>query len=281
MTGVLYYLYFFGILPVFYALLFLSPLIVFGICIHLIKQQIDNILLSRFGRIPYLIFAAIGTPVHESSHLLTALLFRHTVKKFSLFSPSDDGRLGYVEHAYDPRSVWQRIGCFFIGISPIIAGSIVLLLLTKVFMPSFSYPDLASIPATIDIPNDGGLFRFFGFLFDDIVALLRNFYYEVANMKALHVAIYLLLSLAVGSHMFPSSDDFKGMIPGLLIFYAAICAIHAAVFGMEIKLSLILELYLPVAASAASLMLAITVIMLCSLVILWILSIPKKILFRD
>jgi hypothetical protein len=281
MAGAFYYLYKFGLLPVFYFMLFLSPFIIFGIAIRLMKDQIDDILLSRFGRIPYLTFAIIGTPIHELSHLITSLIFRHQIKKFSLFSPDDDGRLGYVEHAYNTHSVWQRIGCFFIGLAPIIAGAAVLLILIKLFMPEFHYPDLESIPATIDIPTPGGLYRFFEYLYEDIITLLVSFFKQAQAMKVWQIALFFGLALAVGGHMFPSGDDFKGMVPGLLLLYLGMCATYAFVIWQKVKLAFILDLYLPIATYAASLMLAVTVIMLLSLIILWVLSFFKKIIFRD
>ncbi|MBL8029013.1 MAG: hypothetical protein JNL74_21500 [Fibrobacteres bacterium] len=281
MAGAFYYLYKFGLLPVFYFLFFFSPFIIFGIAIRLMKDRIDDILLTRFGRIPYLAFAAIGTPIHELSHLITSLIFRHKIRKFSLFSPNDNGRLGYVEHAYDTHSIWQRVGCFFIGIAPIIAGTTLLLLLIKIFMPEFHYPALNSIPATLKIPTPGGLYDFFAYLGGDLLTLLHAFFVQAESMQWWQIVLFFGLSLAIGGHMFPSGDDFKGMVPGLLIVYLCICATYAFIIWQKVKLALILDFYLPVAMYTASLMLSITVIMAISLTVIGILGFFTKIIFRD
>ena len=78
----------------------------------------------------------IGTPVHEFSHALMCLLFGHRVKKISLFGDSRRSRtLGYVEHTYYRKNIYHQIGNFFIGISPILAGGAVILLLVRVLTP--------------------------------------------------------------------------------------------------------------------------------------------------
>ena len=78
----------------------------------------------------------IGTPIHEFSHALMCLLFGHRVKKISLFGDSRRARtLGYVEHTYYRKNIYHQIGNFFIGISPILAGGAVILLLVRVLTP--------------------------------------------------------------------------------------------------------------------------------------------------
>ena len=46
-------------------------------------------------------------------------------KRQALFRPvagRADGILGYVRYAYDPGSLWQRLGSFFVGIAPMVLG---------------------------------------------------------------------------------------------------------------------------------------------------------------
>ena len=47
-----------------------------------------------------------------------------------LFRPGRDGTLGYVEHAYNRRSLYQSVGNFFIGTGPIWFGSALVYLLS-------------------------------------------------------------------------------------------------------------------------------------------------------
>lgn len=78
----------------------------------------------------------IGTPVHELSHALMCLLFGHSIKKISMFGDSRNSRtLGYVEHTYYRSNLYHQIGNFFIGISPVLAGGGLILLLLRLLTP--------------------------------------------------------------------------------------------------------------------------------------------------
>ena len=46
-----------------------------------------------------------------------------------------DGILGYVRYAYDPGSLWQRLGSFFVGIAPMVLGVAAILLLLRLLTP--------------------------------------------------------------------------------------------------------------------------------------------------
>jgi hypothetical protein len=126
MDNLLQPLFRFLILPVVEIVVFLLPLILCGTVIRFLKSRVDDALINGFGRLPYYFFAVLGTPLHELSHLAACLLFRHQVRRYSIFSPDRSGRLGFVEHAYDPQSLYQRAGCFFIALAPMSAGFAVL-----------------------------------------------------------------------------------------------------------------------------------------------------------
>ena len=53
-----------------------------------------------------------------------------------LFSPEADGTLGYVNHSYNPKSFYQRIGNFFIGTGPIWFGIVVLCFVSWLLLPN-------------------------------------------------------------------------------------------------------------------------------------------------
>ncbi|MEX0380044.1 metalloprotease family protein [Leuconostoc sp. MS02] len=92
----------------------------------------------------------LGVVIHELSHLLVALIFNHKIVNFKLWQISDDGVLGYVNHTYNPKSFYQRLGNVFIGLAPILVLTLVFYALTKItydslwqisviifFLPSF------------------------------------------------------------------------------------------------------------------------------------------------
>ncbi|MFH0919136.1 MAG: hypothetical protein V1913_02135 [Fibrobacterota bacterium] len=223
--------------PVFKLALFLSPLILPGILIRGVKARIDNLLLNDFGRIPYYFFAAMGTPVHEAGHLLAAKLTGHKILRFSLFSPDKSGRLGYVEHAYNPDSVWQRAGCLFIGLAPVLAGTTLIVLLTRLFFPDLLLHRslegiVAQAQAVKNLKEMAPLSLAIG---HSVVGQFLDFW-QAVKASDWRVLVYLLLVIGIGSHMFPSTSDLKGMAPGAFLLYLAVCVWNAVAWHTSLNL---------------------------------------------
>jgi len=263
-------------------LFFLLPLLLFGLLIRTLKNRIDDILLNEVGQWPYFLFAAIGTPIHEASHLLTCLIFRHRIKRFNLFFPDKNGRLGYVEHLYDPKSLYQRIGCFFIGLSPLLGGAALLYLLTRLFYPELPFNGrIALMPRVEDVHGLSFLVpffksireAFFGF-FNPMIHLVRH---EALWLKPI---LFFFLVTAVGSHMFPSRSDFQGMIPGLLILSILILLVHLGLYWVGV------DFYDLMARSAGAMGFMLNLLFFISLMLVavWMVFLVfrlfRKILFR-
>ena len=83
------------------------------------------------------LFASIGTPVHEASHALMALLFGYRIVEFRPFiADPSSSMLGYVRYSYVPGGFISQIGHFFVGIAPVFLPFIVLYLLYRWLLPS-------------------------------------------------------------------------------------------------------------------------------------------------
>ncbi len=156
----------------------------------------------------------IGLPVHELSHALMCVLFGHSVKKIELFNQKKRARiLGYVEHTYYKDNPYHQIGNFFIGVSPIVAGGGVILLLLWLLVPSL----FSRISG--EIASLGGEFaftgEFFGRLLDTAFHVIKNVF-ALSNFKNPFYWLCLVLIFAIAIHMEISTSDIVSGARGLL-----------------------------------------------------------------
>ena len=63
-----------------------------------------------------------------------AYYFKHKINDIKLFNTKSD-TIGYVLHSYDSRSWYQQMGNFFIGVGPIIIGTLIVYLLFILLAP--------------------------------------------------------------------------------------------------------------------------------------------------
>ena len=94
-----------------------------GFLLGVLERYSNKFLFKAFGPRGVLATAWIGTPIHELGHLLQCFIWGHRVTRVRFLQlKSPNGVLGYVEHQYNPGSIYQQIGNFFIGIGPIFSG---------------------------------------------------------------------------------------------------------------------------------------------------------------
>jgi hypothetical protein len=194
-----------------------GPLLILLVILNFSALLIARLSVRFWGRNIFLYgFVWLGCSVHELSHAFFALLFGHKIKEIALFKPNSDGQsLGHVSHTFNKKSVYQKIGNFFIGISPLLAGGIVLFL-TNFILFKINVTTLFTTPIHIGIFTDFNLLR-------DFLAqsrnLLKDYFHLVfpgsATMwwKSL-ILIYVLYS--TGSSMTLSKSDIRGAFSGLV-----------------------------------------------------------------
>ena len=164
----------------------------------------------------------IGTPVHELSHALMCVLFGHTVKKISMFGDSRRSRtLGYVEHTYYRGNLYHQIGNFFIGISPVLAGGLVILLLVRVLTPDIYFgmrTETAHIGAAFAAGFDGGaVLSLLGGVGSMMGAL-----FSLDNFLSWRWWLCMLIVFSIAIHMEVSRSDILSGIRGLSVISAMI-----------------------------------------------------------
>ena len=105
-----------------------GPLLVLALLLNLSAISTSRLSVRVWGRNLFLYgFGWLGCSVHELSHAFFAIIFGHKITEVELFKPNSDGEsLGHVSHSYNKKSIYQKIGNFFIGISPLLSGGIIL-----------------------------------------------------------------------------------------------------------------------------------------------------------
>ncbi|AIW22705.1 hypothetical protein F0267_01055 [Vibrio coralliilyticus] len=177
--------------------------------ISFISQRCDLILVRNGHKFLVFMSSMIGTPIHELSHAAACLLFKHKITKIEMFSPKPNGQLGVVEHSYNPMSFYQKVGLFFIGIAPVVGGSLFVKFISSTVWPGVDF-DLLMDRVLSNIHQYG---------------LLEGISNYVFWSKELHThlfsvngSLYLLWGFAMLStlkHIFPSRTDIKGALLGI------------------------------------------------------------------
>lgn len=187
-------------------LLLFGPILLFGYLIALCNRRFYANFGSRSMTVCYMT-GFIGTPIHELSHALMCLIFGHKIVEIKLFQiGAADGTLGYVNHTYNKRNIYQRVGNFFIGIAPILVISALLFLLAWLLMPSMIAQMTASIQG---ISVSEGIGSVLSKLFH---AVGTFFTYAVTWQWWVFIGLGMFLAL----HMTLSGADIKGALSGLI-----------------------------------------------------------------
>lgn len=198
----------------------LGSFFVLGFVHSKIQTVIQNNYNRTLGWKGILWTAWIGTPIHEFGHIFFAKIFRHKINKIALFQPNEQtGNLGHVDHSYNPHSLYQKIGNFFIGAAPMIFGSIFLVMLLYYLVPNGK---------EIFAPLKNYTFNFH--FFDSLILLLKNLFAH-ENIVAWNFWVFLYVSFAISSHMAPSKPDRSGMWNGLLWLVLLLFVTNAIALG--------------------------------------------------
>ncbi|HAT55854.1 MAG TPA: hypothetical protein DCW31_11575 [Lactobacillus sp.] len=146
--------------------------LLFSWVLTIINRNTKQRLATRFGMNSQVYLGALGIVVHESSHLLMALLFGHKITGVRLIKfahPENQATdpealtLGYVNHRWNSGNSYQTMGNFFIGFAPILGVSAAIFGLTAWLWPTLfhNWVAFASNPSisTLFQPanNDGNL----------------------------------------------------------------------------------------------------------------------------
>lgn len=213
-------------------------LLLFGLLLYLFSRLTRNVFRnSGYQRLDIYFTGWIGTPVHELGHAFFCLLFGHRITEMKLFGPnSEDGTLGYIRHSYNKKSIYQRIGLFFIGAGPIIFGSLVLYGLLYVCLPV--RPEISGIISPVDFAETGigHWMKLFGTVFTGGIHILSDIF-SSANFSSVSFWIFVYVSFCISSHMQLSPPDLRSMFSGFLTIFLILLAVNLSTLLVGINIT--------------------------------------------
>ena len=210
-----------------------GSLILTGMLLGILENKANFYVQSVFGWKGIMLAAWVGTPIHELGHLLMCYLFRHQVSEFKLFDrKARDGILGYVNHGWNPKSLYQNIGNFFIGMGPIFSGTAALILGMYLFLPD-SFATFANY-LTLDPgqPNQYILTKIF-----TLTAELFKSIFSPENITSASFWIYFALAIGISSHIALSKEDLKGAGRGLVTIFTFIFLVNLVALILNADIS--------------------------------------------
>lgn len=194
------------------------------------KATLRNFRKSSGGKVIALT-ALIGVPIHELGHLIFAVIFRHKIGKVRLLQfKKNDSTLGYVEHSSNPLNIYQQLGNFFIGIGPIIGGTLSIIGLMWLLLPSLYDQFIQLSILNLDINS----------LSLDVIVNVIASYSEIMigmisleNFQNVSFILFVILSICISSHISLSKADVKGAFNGWILFYVLVVIVnHLGIFSM-------------------------------------------------
>ncbi|WP_153448932.1 hypothetical protein [Vibrio algicola] len=207
--------------------------------------------------------AMFGTPLHELSHAVMALLFRHKIHKIKFFQFGQDGRLGYVEHNWNRRSIYQSVGMFFIAIAPMLVAMLALWGLA-------THLDIHLVESSRRHLFTPSLLELVSSIWQHALMLWGQIF-TFSTTSWLNV-LWLLLASLVCFHCVPSTADFKHALKGGLLVGAVLCAAWFASIYLLSNQSELLGWTFHVWLNISAFTLVISVLTMVWWLVLWLLS---------
>ena len=220
-----------------------GSIIIFGFVLYVLSSITRRIFAKTLGsKTEVYLTGWIGTPIHELSHALFCLIFRHKINDIKLFNTKSD-TIGYVLHSYDSRSWYQQIGNFFIGVGPIIIGTLIVYLLfillapelkSNIFkMPHVQYKQMFNSEILSVLYYS--VSNIFVYTYNIFINIIKNVI-TYSSFKSITFWIFLYLSISIASHMELSPADLSHAWKGMIVIFAVSLILNTFLILIKIVL---------------------------------------------
>jgi hypothetical protein len=222
--------------------LLLGPVLILAFVLDQLSQFIRARGARLFGLDAYIYLTAPGVMIHELGHAFFCVIFRHRIVRMQLFAPTGDGTLGSVEHAYNRRSTYQRIGNFFIGTGPIWFGTVMICLLAWLLLgpAARNVADHLAIAADTSNGAPNGALGLDAIV-SQVAALTWQLILSLAQpaiISTWQFWIFAYLMFCIGSHITLSRPDINGAARGFvsLVAFVFLFNLLTLSFGQQFSL---------------------------------------------
>ena len=254
-------------------LVVLGPWIAFAWVIHYLEQITERRLASRFGWQSVILTGWLGVPIHELSHAAMCLLFNHRIDELVLFRPDPvSGRLGYVRHSFRRQNGFEEAGNLFIGIAPLLGGTLVLTALTWLFYPAAIQVLWEATATSPDGWRAGGGLEWIRSAAGQMVSAEHGW--------SGRLVVYLYLVLCVGLHMAPSPSDYVGAGRGFVRVVLPLLLIGALAAGWTSTADELAWAILDILGPIWVIMCLSIVLCLIACALVWLVTAPFPVRYR-
>ncbi len=171
----------------------------------------------------------IGTPIHELSHALLCLVFFHKITEIKLFQIDErTGVLGYVNHRYNRKNIYQVAGNYFIGVAPIVCGSAALYLLMMVLLPDAYATAQTGFDTIMLVVNSQQYSYILSALYEMVLGIFTGIFSQ--SFADWRIWVFLVVCFCIALHMNLSGADIRGSLTALPIIIILIAVFNFA-FG--------------------------------------------------
>lgn len=223
---------------------FFGSIIIFGLLLYIFSSLTRRVYANTVGaKAEIYITGFIGTPIHELSHALFCIIFNHKINEIKLFSPkANNGSLGYVVHSYDKRNWYAQAGNFFIGVAPIVMGSLIIYFLLSIILPSikeqifyfeesnnlFLLGDSDGIK-NILVSSLSSIVKLFTSTLENIKAILLALVSD-GSVKTVQFWIFIFISISIASHIELSPADILHALKGMVYILCLLLILNAIMY---------------------------------------------------
>ncbi|MEH7095679.1 hypothetical protein [Neobacillus vireti] len=192
-------------------------IIIIGLILGVLERLSNTYLVRTFGAKGVMVTAWIGTPIHEIGHLIQCFIWGHRVSRIKLLQLNHpSGILGYVEHHYNPNSMYQQVGNFFIGLGPIFSGIGSIILGMYLLIPESFLAFKTEVEQRIKFQQlDITLLKT---IVESVSVISKNLF-TLENLINPFFWIFLVMAFSISSHIALSTADIRGAVKGLSMIY--------------------------------------------------------------